>query len=106
MAEGTWRPVVAPSWESSPAAFVLVGAAGMVSVACGDDQQVRVGLCVQAAPVSLEAAAWMLGSQQHGGTCSQLRVPGWLEQKDRAPLLAGGSGGVVGWLENPSPELP
>lgn len=40
--------------ESSLAAFVLAGAAGVVCVAFGEEQQARVGLCVQTAPAFLE----------------------------------------------------
>lgn len=98
MAEGTRGPAAAPSWESSPAAFVLVGAAGVVSVVCGDDRQVRVGLRVQAAPASSEAPVRVLGSQRRDGTCRRRRVPGPREQRDRAHLTGGQwwSGGLAG----------
>lgn len=51
-----WRPAAVQSWKSSLAAFVLAGAAGMVSVAFGEEQQARVGLCLQTAPAFLERA--------------------------------------------------
>jgi len=56
----------------SLAAFIQAGAAGVVSVAFGEEQQVRMDLCLQPAPAFLERAVQLLGSRRHGRTCSGL----------------------------------
>lgn len=75
MVEGRRRPVASWSWESSLGAFILAGAAGMVLVAFGEKQQVRMGLCLQTVLIFLERAVQLLRAQQFGSMCG-LRLRG------------------------------